>query len=234
MRPLTLTPALLRRVDALQQLDDPALEEFAELAEGTCREKGDEVVGHMDPSRDVYFILVGLVRVELFHTNGQYITFQLLPSGEMFGELSAIDGLGRSASVSVEEDAMLACMSQRRFTEYIDKHPAFSRKVMLRLAGLARHLTHRFILHAAVKVRGRVYSELMTMLTTQHASDDPTLIVPAPTDADIASRVGAGRPYVNRTLRWLVKQGVIERRDGGLKVLDADKLKLLQFEAESE
>ena len=110
-----MKPELLRRVDALQRLDDQALEEFRELAVGTRRDKGDEIVGHIDPSRDVYFVLDGLVRVELCHANGQYITFQLLPAGEMFGELSAIDGLGRSASASVEEDAMLACMSQRLF-----------------------------------------------------------------------------------------------------------------------
>jgi len=89
-------------------------------------------------------------------------------------------------------------------------------------------------LHSAIKVRGRVYSELVTMLTTQHVPEDPTLIVPASTNGDIASRVGTGRPYVNRTLSWLVKQEVIEQHDGGLKVLDVDKLKLLQLETESE
>lgn len=103
-------------MDALQGLDNQALEEFGELALGTRSDEADEIVGHMDPSQDVYFVLDGLVRVELCHTNGQYITFQLLPAGEMFGELSAIDGLGRSASASVEEDAMLACMSKRLCT----------------------------------------------------------------------------------------------------------------------
>ena len=68
------------------------------------------------------------------------------------------------------------------------------------------------------------------MLTKQHVPEDPTLIVLAPTNGDIASRVGAGRPYVNRMLSWLVKQEVIEQHDGGLKVLDVDKLKLLQLE----
>ena len=37
VRPLTLPPELLRRVDSLRELDDAALEEFARLAVGTSR-----------------------------------------------------------------------------------------------------------------------------------------------------------------------------------------------------
>ena len=100
-----LTPDLLRRVDSLCELDDEALLEFAAEATGTQRskEKEPEIVSHMDNSRDVYFIIEGMARVDMFHTNGMRITFQILTEGQMFGELAAIDGLERSARVIVEE-----------------------------------------------------------------------------------------------------------------------------------
>ncbi|MEM7404594.1 MAG: Crp/Fnr family transcriptional regulator [Pseudomonadota bacterium] len=234
MRPLTLTPDLLRKVDALRELDDAALEAFASEAVGTYRDKGEEVVSHMDASRDVYFIIDGLMRVDLCHTNGVHITFQVLPAGEMFGEVSAIDGLGRTASVSVEEDARLACLSQRKFHSFVHDHPAFGRQVMLRLTGLSRHLAHRYVLHAAIKVRGRVYAILLEMHATQTSPDDPDLIVPPPTDADIASRAGTGRSYVNRVMRHLDEGGVIKKRGDGLKINDVNTLELLLREAETE
>jgi hypothetical protein len=83
-RPLTLTPDMLRRVDSLRELDDSALLEFAAEAAGTTRDKDDEVVSHMDASRDVYFIIDGMVRVDIFHTNGMRITFQILTLSSLY------------------------------------------------------------------------------------------------------------------------------------------------------
>jgi len=63
VRPLTLPPELLRRVDSLRELDDAALEEFARLAVGTSRTRGEMIIEPSAKTRDVCFITSGQMRV---------------------------------------------------------------------------------------------------------------------------------------------------------------------------
>lgn len=63
MRPLTLPPELLGRVDSLRELDDAALEEFACLAVGTSRTRGEVVIEPAAQTRDACFITSGQMRV---------------------------------------------------------------------------------------------------------------------------------------------------------------------------
>ena len=63
MRPLTLPPELLRRVDSLRELDDAALEVFARLAVGTSRTRGEVVIEPSAQTRDACFITSGQMRV---------------------------------------------------------------------------------------------------------------------------------------------------------------------------
>ena len=67
MRPLTLPPELLRCVDSLRELDDAALEEFARLAVGTPRTRGEVVIEPSAQTRDVCFI--SFVQMRVNHDN---------------------------------------------------------------------------------------------------------------------------------------------------------------------
>ena len=57
------------------------------------------ILGYQDDSREVFFVVRGQVRVTFFSECGREVSFRDLPAGEMFGELSAIDGLPRSCTV---------------------------------------------------------------------------------------------------------------------------------------
>ena len=66
---------------------------------------GERVIGHADTSFDVLLLIEGTVRVSLYSADGQRVGFHDMPKGTMFGEISAIDGLPRSASVEAVESA---------------------------------------------------------------------------------------------------------------------------------
>ena len=116
----------------------------------------------------------------------------------------------------------------------MQKHALFARQVMLRLSRLSRHLMERSKLYAVTKVRGRVYAILLDMHATKTAEHDSDLIVPLPTDDDIASRVGTGRSYVNRVISQLGSKKIVEKRSDGWKILDLPALELLSQEAQAD
>ncbi|MFT5389975.1 MAG: CRP/FNR family cyclic AMP-dependent transcriptional regulator [Gammaproteobacteria bacterium] len=178
-----------------------------------------EILSHLHESRDVYFIVSGTVRVNMVAAGGRQITYQLLPPGEMFGELAAIDGLPRSASVLAEEACVLGRIDVGTFNQLIRDHPSLALTVMRRLARLSRVLTSRVFEYHTYDVRGRIYTELIR-LTESAALESPQPILL--TARDMASRVGTTRENVARIYSELRKNGVIEKT--GVRVMDPKAL----------
>ena len=98
--------------------------------------KGQMLLSEGSESTDVLFIDSGLVQISLFGNQGQETILRNLPAGRMFGEMSAIDGRPRSASVTALEDSDLIVVSASQFERFMLETPGAGNFV-------ARLLTHR-------------------------------------------------------------------------------------------
>ncbi len=216
----------LARVDALAELPAPVLERLAGALKTQRFDKGTAVVRHNDASRDVYVILSGAVRVSLVGSTGRSLTYQILPAGEMFGEISAVDGDGRSANVIAEEESVLGSLSAQAFLELTRSSPEFALAILNRLARLNRRLTSRLFEYHTYDVRGRVYLELLRL--TENGSESSITI----TDRDMASRVGTTRENVSRIHGSLRDGGLIRRDKSRLTILDRAGIEALLSDCE--
>ena len=182
------------------------------------------IIGHQDETNDVYFIVGGRVRVTVFSPSGKEVSFRDLPAGKSFGELSAIDGAPRSATVFALSDTVLASMSAAAFRRVLNDRPEVAAKMMQYLAGLVRKLSDRVVEFGALAVRNRIHAELLRLARDQGLDADTAVITPAPTHAEIASRVATHREAVTRELNALSRDGLIERRNRALVIADVDRL----------
>ncbi|HET6518986.1 MAG TPA: helix-turn-helix domain-containing protein, partial [Geminicoccaceae bacterium] len=57
-----------------------------------------------------------------------------------------------------------------------------------------------------------------------HRDGNRAVIAPAPTHAEIASRVSTHREAVSRELSELARAGLVERRNGALLIRDVERL----------
>ncbi len=211
----------LTRVASLGELPPTVLELVAAEMQSQRYERGETVVRHNDASRDFYVIISGSVRVSLVGTTGRTITYDVLPAGEMFGEVSAVDGNGRSATVVAEEEAVLGRLSSSSFLDLAARSPEFALVILKRLARLNRRLTNRLFEYHAYDVRGRVYQELLRL--SEGKDGEPISI----TDRDMASRVGTTRENVSRIHGGLREEGLISRDKSRLTVLDRQRIEAL-------
>lgn len=216
----------LARVDSLAELPPAVLERLADALKTQRFDKGTTIVRHNDDSRDVYVVISGAVRVSLVGSTGRSITYQILPVGEMFGEISAVDGNGRSASVIAEEESVLGSLSAQDFLELARTSPEFALVILHRLARLNRRLTSRLFEYHTYDVRGRVYLELMRL--TENGAGGPITI----TDRDMASRVGTTRENVSRIHGSLREAGLIRRDKSRLTIVDPTGLEALLSDCE--
>lgn len=183
--------------------------------------EGSTIVRHNDNQRDLYVVISGCVRVSLVAVGGRSITFQLLPAGELFGEVSAIDGLARTASVVAEEESVVGRLASQDMLALARTSSEFSFALLERMARLNRRLASKLFEYHTYDVRGRIYLELLR-LVEEHSELSFTI-----TDKDMASRVGTTRENVSRIHAKLRKDGLIERSRSSITAIDSDGIRLL-------
>lgn len=199
----------------------PLLEPHARLV---SLRPGQIVVGHQDEGMDVFAILEGSVRVELHSLNGKEIILADLGANELFGEYAAIDGEPRSASVSATSASLLARIPGETFRAIVLGNPDSAGWIARRLVTRIRLLTERIFELNALAVRSRLHCELLRLGIEAGVENNRATIAPAPTHAELASRIGTHREAVTRELQYLKQQGMVEPRDRALAIADLAKL----------
>lgn len=182
--------------------------------------EGAIVVGESDRTTDVFFIVSGSLRVVLYSEDGKEVIFRDLPAGSMFGELAAIDDRPRSASVVAMAESHLASISSRQFWQLSAEHPEFTAAILRHLTANIRSLTERVFEFSTLAVRNRIHAELLRLALEGTLEGGAAVIEPAPTHADIASRVSTHREAVTRELSSLARNGVIRRERSRIVVPD--------------
>jgi CRP-like cAMP-binding protein len=221
----------LRSFAAFAKLGDEA---FRALI-GACTPRDyaprELIIGQQDQSHDVLFLIAGRARVNVYSPDGQRVSLREMAAGVMFGELSAIDGQTRSASIEAVEACSVAVMPRRVFIKALSDHPEFGLAVMRHITQLVRKLTDRVFEFSTLVVRGRVQVELLRMIEEIPSAHSEVVLAPAPTHEEIASRISTHREAVTRELAWLETQGVIEKAGRTLKITDLDRLRNLARES---
>jgi CRP-like cAMP-binding protein len=175
-------------------------------------------------SQDVYLVIRGRVRIVNYSMSGREITFDDLEEGAYFGELSALDGEPRSASVVALTETMIVALPRRVFLDVLAKHPDVALKVMVRMSMIIRLADDRIMDLSSLAANNRVQAELLREARRHSCKDNMASISPIPIHSDIASRVSTTRETVARVLNDLARQGIVERTKKALIVHDLELL----------
>jgi len=218
------TGQMLQVIEIFASVSPGELETLAERFRWKRFEADQQIISHLDESTDVFLVIEGVVRVIVYSPAGKEVTFRDIAAGEYFGELAAIDGLPRSATVAALTDSIIACMSAEIFWEALRIYPDVAALVLKQLAGSVRALTERVFEFSALAVRNRVHAELLRLARDHMIGEKMAMIRPAPTHAELASRISTHREAVTRELNHLSRDGLIERQPGALAIHDVERL----------
>ncbi len=175
-------------------------------------------------SREIFFVVRGAVRVVNYTLSGREIAFSTLVAGESFGELAAIDGLPRSASVQAIEDSLLAFLPADAFLDLLRRHGEITFRVTERLVGVVRVSTERIMDLSTLGAIQRVYAELLRLAVPDAASPDLWVVRPVPPEREIAGRASTARETVARALGQLRDGGIVRRKGRNLYILNRARL----------
>jgi CRP/FNR family cyclic AMP-dependent transcriptional regulator len=84
---------------------------------------------------ETFFIITsGTVKVTRLSDDGREVNLALLGESDFFGEMSLLDGEGRSANIVANEDAEVMTLSRRDFLEYLETYPKIAIALLEELA----------------------------------------------------------------------------------------------------
>ncbi len=166
------------------------------------------------PGEAVYIILHGTVKVYT-EQGGRDAILSILGSGDLLGEMSLIDSVGRSASVVTLEDSLMLWMDKVMFNYILDNFPPIARNLVKILSARVRLSDQMIQSLATLDVNGRVARQLLAFAERYGRDEDGMVKIRITlTQSDIADLVGASRKRVNQTMVYF--------KEGGLVSMDAD------------
>lgn len=192
------------------------------------------LIEYKDTTRDVFFIASGRARATHYAANGREISFRDLGAGEMFGEISAIDGLPRSISIVALTEMLVAIMPANVLRELMREYEQSAMALMLRMTRMIRGLSERVVEFSTLGVQDRVRVELLRLARKSSPGQNTAVIFPVPTHTEFANRISTHREAVTRELSNLCRAGLLERHDRSLIVRDVEKLSLIVSDALGE
>lgn len=220
----------LRSIKLFRCLDDETRDQIRNLVKWKPYRRGTEIIPYQGETSDVYFIATGQVRVTNFSFTGKEVSYQDLGPGEMFGELSAIDQLPRTANVLALENSHIGVMSSSDYWGLIERYPSIAAAALKRLASMVRFLADRVYQYGALDVKDRVRMEVLRLARENMAGDDTATIRNFPTHKEIANRVNTHREAVTRELNELSRMELIEQNQRVLTVTAVSDLEELLAE----
>jgi CRP/FNR family transcriptional regulator, cyclic AMP receptor protein len=226
--------SIFRRFEVLQEVPELALVDLVRHCTWMSVPQGQNIFLANEESTDVYFITAGKVRVTLYSAvEGRQVLFANVGTYEIFGEVAAIDGKPRSATIEADSNCELAVLKQEKFRQLLHDHPEFAFAVLVKLAGTVRRLSDRIFEFSTLDVESRIHAELLRCAVPGGANTEQSLVFPAPR-TEFAARISTGREAVSRVITSLEDKGIVRRQGQDIRVLDLEGLRKLVIKARGE
>lgn len=224
-------------LDGVALLEDLTPEGRAAIAR-QCRWKRyaahEQIIDRQSETRDVFFVVQGRARVVIYSISGREVTLDDIEAGGFFGELAALDGAPRSASVMAISDCLVAALPPEAFLRVIRDNPSVAIHVLGRLAAVVRSATDRILDLSTLGANNRVQAEILRRAQDAAGEDDERAVIrPIPVHGEVASRVSTTRETVARVLNDLARKGIVRRDRDALVVEDMETLRVMVAEVSS-
>ena len=218
---------LLRQITAFEQLEDAELSAIAPKFIPKNYIKHETIISYREKNHQyVYFMTSGSVRTTRYSMLGREVSYQVLKSGDMFGELSAIDQLPRMTEVIALENTSLLLIRQADFYNLLMSQPKVAWATLLKLNRMIRFLENRAFEFAVMNVNKRIQAELIRLSEDDQFSESK-IIPNMATHQELANNLGTRREAVTHELSRLKKMGIIRTDKKNLFIQDIARLEEL-------
>jgi CRP/FNR family transcriptional regulator, cyclic AMP receptor protein len=175
-------------------------------------DRGQTLFLRGDPGTHLYLVETGRIRLAISTANGRSLSFQVAASGDLFGEIAALDGKERSADATAITEAKVHSLERSAFRELWTTRPGLAACVVTFLCGRLRQMTTQFESVALQPLEVRLARYVIVALGARVVP--PGKRIPLElgfSQSELSQLLGASRPKVNAAIAALEKAGALKR-----------------------
>lgn len=218
-------PLIVSAIRLFQHLPREAAEEVAGGLNLRHFTVGEEAVAPGALGKSACFVLSGCIRVSHNSRGGREVILVDRYPGELVGMFEQACLSDARFRITAIEPTCAAFMRYSDLTRILYDNPDVLDRMLSHGMQFSRGLCDRLVELATMKVRHRIYAELLRLAGSRTGVAKTLGVSPVPRHSELASRVNTHREAVTRELGILERAGIIERIDGLLLIHDADYLR---------
>jgi CRP-like cAMP-binding protein len=214
---MTITIETLGQLSFFAELSEETLQKLVLTLHQRSFTAGQIIILEGEPCQSVYVVAKGLVRTRRLSLEGREQVLAYSGPGVALNLVPAFDGSPSPATVDAATDATLLLMPCRRFRQMVRHDHGLASAALKQLAGDVRRLSDMVEDLALHTVRTRLARFLLNQVK------EPALRRQW-TQEDIAAHIGTVREMVGRSLRAFAAEGLVQRQEGRVVILDREAL----------
>lgn len=215
----------MTRLPFLDALDERAQAGLRDRAVARSWPAGATLFHEGDEADHVLVVTSGLVKAVAVSDEGQTTALALRGPGEILGELAAVDGGTRSASVVAIEAVEALNIPSAAFREFLRDQPGAALALLAGVADRLRDASRRQAEFGTLDATARVARMLAELGDTYGEPVADGLRIDIVSQDELASLCGASREAVARALRTLRDDDVIRTGRRTVTISDVDRLR---------
>jgi len=202
-------------------LPDVLLDTFARIGAARVFTRGQVIIAEQARTSEVYLIVAGFVRVINHSATGDQAMIAIRTSGDLVGELAALDGQPRTSTVIAASRVSVRVIDAPLFRSFAAAHPSVGEAVSRSVVGKLRGATRSRVDASAPSVLARVARVLDHLADSYGRMTAAGLLIDIPLpQRDLASLVGTSEKGVSRAYAVLRAGGAIDVTYRRVVVLD--------------
>jgi len=211
--------SLLQSVPIFSDLSASDLNKIADRMVLRSFTKGQMILLEDDLGQTFFVIGGGSVKITRLSDDGREVILAMLGESDFFGEMSLLDGAGRSANVVALEASEVLTLARNDFLEILQEYPKISISLLEELTQRIRKSDQQIESLSLSDVEQRIGITLIRLAeelgTIKRGS---VKIKNLPYQQDIANMAGTSRETVSRTFKLLEEKGLIAREGHKLTI----------------
>lgn len=218
----------LSNVPIFSDLKGETLEKIAKSGLIQTYKKNAVILSEEDSGSALFVIVEGKVKISRSSNDDKEVILAILNESDFFGEMSLLDGMARSATVTAVEDSKLFIIQRPEFLDLLSKFPDVSVALLTELTRRLRAATMKIKALSLKDAEGKVATVLLQLADEVGKIRQGVVEIDnLPYQQELANMAGTSRETISRTLHSFAKKGLVELDGSRLRITDYEKFKEL-------
>ncbi len=196
----------LEKIHLFEGLSDVEMLKIEERSTMKTKEKGAHIYFPNEPSKIIFFLKNGRVKVGSFSTDGKEIIKGIMHPGDMFGEMGIVGQETRSDfAIAMDDDVRVCTMNVEEILDMMRGNPELSLKITTTIGSRLAKIERKFESLIFKDARTRILELIQEMATDRGRvlAGGEVLLEHALTHQDIANLTATSRQTVTTVLNEL-------------------------------